>query len=177
MSAWIDKTLNFFRYLWGKSSDIGDLDRNDVLLGKIILDIHRKKTDAEMEFVPSNQILPIHPIDREEAIETLVKRAAVVTEHREEIVSRGRISREFLHQYLPSVSDIKVADLGDGLYVSFEGNGRLAAVQRGLGEDTALPIEVELYRFGARDRKQLRRRIDRVRRRNGLGPLTPGAAA
>lgn len=109
-----EKALGFFRYLLGKSSEIPDLDRNDVLLGKVVLDIHRKKRDTGMRYVPLDEILPIHPIDREEAIATMRERAAVVRKHREDIESRGRISREFLNQFLPSVSNVKVADLGDG---------------------------------------------------------------
>jgi hypothetical protein len=174
VGAWIDKSRKLFRYLLGKSSDIRDLDRNDVLLGKIVLDIHRKKQEAEMGYVPIHQILPIHPIDREEAIETMKKRAASVAQHGADLKAQGRISREFLNQVLPSVSDIKVVELGDGRFVSFEGNGRLAALREGLGAETNLPIEVERYRFDAGTRNRLRRRIDKVRRQNGLGPITPG---
>jgi hypothetical protein len=172
-----DKILNFLRYLLGKSSDLRDLDRNDVLLGKVVLDIHRKKREANMAFVPIDQILPIHPIDREEAIETMQKRADAVGQHRKEIEAEGEISREFLHQFLPSVYDIKVVDLGDGQFVSFEGNGRLAALKEGLGPDANLPVEVECYRFDDKALRKLRRRIDKVRRGNGLGPITPRGSA
>ncbi len=169
----IDKTLNFFRYLLGKSSDLRDLDRNDVLLGKVVLDIHRKKSGSELAYVPLNDILPIHPIDREEAIETLHERASTVATHREEIEKQGKISREFLHEFLPSVSDIKVADLGDGRFVAFEGNGRLAALREGLGADASLPVEVERYRFSTRDRNRFRRQIDKLRRSNGAATRDP----
>ncbi len=167
----LDKALGFFRYLLGKTSDLAHLDRNDALLGKIVVDIHRKKTGTEMVFLPLGSILPIHPIDREEALETMHERAAVVAEHRTAIEAQGDISRDFLYEFLPSVSNIKVVDLGDGTTVSFEGNGRLAALKQALGEDSEIPVEVELYRFAPRDQARLRRRIDRVRRGNGLGPL------
>jgi hypothetical protein len=162
-----EKILNFFRYLLGKSTEIPDLDRNDVLLGKVVLDIHRKKRDTEMAYVPLSNILPIHPIDREEAIETMKERAAVVREHQEDIASRGSISSDFLNQFLPSVSNIKVADLGDGELVSFEGNGRLGALREALGADADFPVEIEQYRFDPADRAKLRRRIRRLRHRNG----------
>jgi hypothetical protein len=137
-----------------------------------VLDIHRKKRDAEMRYVPLDEILPIHPIDREEAIATMKERAAVVREHQGAIESRGRISREFLDPFLPSVSNIKVADLGDGEFVSFEGNGRLAALREALGTNADFPVEVEQYRFDPADRAKLRRRIRKLRRRNGAG--SPG---
>jgi hypothetical protein len=82
VSAWIDKTLNFFRYLLGKSADLRDLDRDDVRLGRIVLDIHRKKSEAELAYLPINDILPIHPIDREEAIATMMERASTVATRR-----------------------------------------------------------------------------------------------
>jgi hypothetical protein len=72
-----------------------------------------------------------------------------------------------LHEFLPSVSDIKVADLGSGRYVAFEGNGRLAALREGLGADVQLPVEVERYRFNTRDRGRFHRQIDKLRRKNG----------
>ena len=169
VSSWIDKTVNFVRYLLGKSSELRDLDRDDVLLGKAVVDIHRKKRATEMTDIPLSDILPIHPIDREEAIEMMKERAAVVREHLAGIESRRRITREFLHEFLPSVSNIKVADLGNGEFVSFEGNGRLGALRAALGANAAIPVEVELYRFDPKDRAKLRRRIRRLRRRNGAG--------
>jgi hypothetical protein len=163
----VDKTLGFFRYLLGKSSDIRELDRDDVRLGKIVLNIHRKKSGTELAYVPLNDILPIHPIDRQEAIETMKQRASTVATHRADLETQGKISREFLHEFLPSVSDIKVADLGSGRYVAFEGNGRLAALREGLGADVQLPVEVERYRFNTRDRGRFHRQIDKLRRKNG----------
>ena len=141
-------------------------------MGKIVLDVHRKRLETSMASIPLHQLQPIHPIDRDEARETMQRRACVVEAHRSEILERGNLPVAFLHEFLPSISNIKVVGLGNGLYVAFEGNGRLAAIREGLGPEADVDVEVELYHLDRKARKKLKRRIERVRRWNGLGPLT-----
>jgi hypothetical protein len=53
-----------------------------------------------------------------------------------------------------------------GEYLSFEGNGRIAALQMVFDPGEALEVEVELYRF--KNKVSVLRRLNRVRRMNGL---------
>lgn len=124
-----------------------------------------------MAWVPLGALQPIHPLDRDEAVATLRRRAAVVEAHRAKVLDVGKLPVSFLQEFLPSISNIKVVDLGNGGFVAFEGNGRLAAIREGLGEGVEIDVEVEVYDLEQRARAKLKRRIDRVRRWNGLGAL------
>jgi hypothetical protein len=140
-------------------------------MAKVVLDIHRKRTHSEFVHVPLHAILPIHPIDRGEAKDTKDKRVLAVEANQGSIPLSGRIGREWLETHLPSVSAIKVVRLADGLYVSYEGNGRLGALQQVFAPRTDLLVEVELYHFRPRHLPTIARRINRVRRWNGLGAI------
>lgn len=147
-------------------------------MGKVVLDIHRKRTHTAFESLPLHDIRPIHPIDRGVAKESLDQRILAAREASGEIGSDRRITRAWLHAHLPSVSEIKVVKVSEGRFVSYEGNGRLGALQAVFGEDEGMAVEVEVYHFAPRDLPTILRRINRVRRWNGLGALRlkgPGA--
>jgi hypothetical protein len=73
-----------------------------------------------------------------------------------------------LGRYLPSVSWIKVVRESEDAYLAFEGNGRLAAMQTVFTPADGLLVEAELYRF--KNPRKIIRRLNRVRRLNGLLP-------
>jgi hypothetical protein len=156
----------WFRYLMGKRSELQDLDAKDLLLAKAILDIHRKRTHNEFIMVPLFQIKQIHRIDREASLRTTRERADVLTAHRGAIIEKKKITREFLGEYLPSVSWIKVVKERDESYIAYEGNGRLVAMQQVFEPGDGIHVEVELYHF--KNRKKILRRVNRVRKMNGL---------
>ena len=56
--------------------------------------------------------------------------------------NEARIGRDRLQDVLPSVSAIKLVEIVPGRFVSFEGNGRLAALRAGLPVSVAalLPL-------------------------------------
>ena len=73
-----------------------------------------------------------------------------------------------LAEVLPSVSWIKTVRESDQSYLTYEGNGRLAALHQVFGPEADLKVEVELYHF--RRTKKIVRRLNRLRRLNGLLP-------
>lgn len=168
MKGIIDKILEFFRYLLGKRSELRDLEFKDVLLAKVILDIHRKRTATRFIEAPLYALKPVHPIDRESSLATTEERAAALREHRDDILAGGVASREVLATYIPSVSWIKVVRMSDDEFIAYEGNGRIVAMQRVFESCDGLLVEVEEYVF--RNPKKIIRRLDRVRRLNGLIP-------
>ncbi len=156
----------YFHYLWGKSSELKELEAKDALLAKTVLDIHRKRTHSEIIFIPLFAIQPIHAIDRENAIAQTKKRAAILRENKATLLACQQLSTGILGQYLPSVSGIKVVKQAEHSYIAFEGNGRLAALQEVFSLDNDLLIEVEAYQFT--NPTKIIRRMQRVRRLNKL---------
>ena len=156
----------FLRYLLGKAPELSDLEAKDLLLAKVILDIHRKRHTKEFAFLPLERIHPVHAIDHEAAVAATRERARILAEHREELRARGRIDRHTLARILPSVSWLKAVPAGDGSYIAYEGNGRLLALRRVFAGEEGMAVEVEVYRF--RRGAKIVRRLDRVRRMNGL---------
>ena len=64
---------------------------------------------------------------------------------------------------------MKVVEPEPGAYIAFEGNGRLAAMQEVFSPEDGMRVEVEQYHF--RNTPKIVRRLNRVRRLNGLlGP-------
>ena len=78
----------------------------------------------------------------------------------------GLPSRRSSASLLPSVSAIKLVETSPGRYVSFEGNGRLAALRSVFADDADLWVECEWYDIGHVGR--LQRRIARLRQAHGL---------
>ena len=165
-SSMFDEIRKLVGYLKGKKSEIEELDIKDIVMAKAILDIHRTRTHKEIVSVPLFALHQIHLLDRENAIEATRQRAEILEAHRDELLEHGTLSCELLARFLPSVSWIKVVEEKPKSYLAFEGNGRIAAMQRVFSPEEELTVEVELYRF--RRPKKIVRRLNRVRRLNGL---------
>ena len=84
----------------------------------------------------------------------------------DEILAAGGLTQDTLNQYLPSVSAIKVVRENENTYIAYEGNGRLAAMQRVFEAADGITVEVEQYHFN--NPSKIIRRLNRVRRLNGL---------
>ncbi len=160
------KVRTLVSYLLGKRSELEDLDLSDIVMAKAILDIHRKRTRKDVVRVPLSSLHQIHTLDRENAIEATRRRIEVLREHREELLREGTLTFDILGRVLPSVSWIKVVEADPGTYLAFEGNGRIEALQAVFDPDDGIAVEVEAYRF--RNPKKILRRLNRVRRLNGL---------
>jgi len=154
------------RYLLGKRSELEDLDVKDAVMAKAILDIHRLRTRKELVTVPLYSLRQIHRLDRENAIVATRRRVEALQSHRPALVAAGTLTCETLAEVLPSVSWIKAVRKGPQEYLAFEGNGRIAAMQAVFKPEDGMAVEIELYCF--RNPKPIIRRLDRVRRMNGL---------
>lgn len=153
-------------YLAGKADEVQDLDVKDLLMAKVILDIHRTRIRKEFVFVPLGHLKPIHALDRPNAIRATEIRIEALAPHRNRFVTSGRIACADLAEVLPSVSWIKTVRENQLSYLAYEGNGRLAAMHAVFGCCAELEVEVELYQF--RNTKKIVRRLNRLRRMNGL---------
>ena len=153
-------------YLAGKKSEVQELNIKDVVLAKAILDIHRKRTRKEMTMVPLFSIRQIHVLDRENALLATRQRLKTLRARKEELLTAGKITCDALARFMPSVSWIKVVQDRPGGYLAFEGNGRIAVLQKVFTPSDGLQVEVEQYHF--RNTRKIVRRLNRVRRLNGL---------
>lgn len=162
----LSKAKELVRYLLGKRSELEDLDLKDAVMAKAIVDIHRKRTHKEIVAVPLFSLRQIHPLDRDNTIEATRRRIETLERHREHLRAAGTLTLDLLSRHLPSVSGIKVVKEADDSYLAFEGNGRIAALQTVFGPDDRLRVEVEEYVF--RNPAKIVRRLNRVRRLNGL---------
>jgi hypothetical protein len=143
----ITKTKQFLHYLWDKKSEISELDEKDILLSKLIMDIHRTRTCHKIIQADLFAIYPVHPLNRPNSIKATEKRVAILKQVQEEFRQTKNINRETLHTHLPSVSGVKVVRTTGQTFISFEGNGRIAALQTVFLPEDHLTIEVEEYIF------------------------------
>jgi hypothetical protein len=161
------KRMNkFINYLLEKKSEIRDLDKKDALLAKTVLDIHRKRTHSDFVIVPLFSIKQIHAIDRDNAITNTEKRINALQNGKDFLLQKKEITRAVLAEYLPSVSWIKVVRESDDCFISYEGNGRLVALQKVFTPADGISLEVEEYYF--KDSHRILRDMNRVRKLNGL---------
>ncbi len=116
--------------------------------------------------VPLFALKQIHAIDRENAIKATRKRVLALEEAKAVLLQKQDITREILAEYLPSVSWIKVVKETNSSYISYEGNGRLAALQKVFSLSDEINVEVEEYFF--KNPQKILRRVSGVRRLNGL---------
>jgi hypothetical protein len=156
----------FFSYLAGKKSEVQALDLKDVILAKAILDVHRKRTRKEMTIVPLFSIQQIHVLDRENALQATRQRLKTLRACKEELLKAGKITCDELARFMPSVSWIKVVQDRSGGSLAFEGNGRIAAMQKVFTPSDGIEVEVVQYHF--HNPRKIVRRLNRVRRLNGL---------
>lgn len=156
----------FFNYFLGKRSEVSDLELKDAVLAKTVLDIHRKRTHKAIASVPLYALYQVHELDRENTQEAIAARAAVLQGNRETILAAGGLTQETLNAFLPSVSAIKVVQESPDRYIAYEGNGRLAAMQRVFTQEDGITVEVEQYFF--RNTAKIIRRLNRIRSLNGL---------
>lgn len=162
----ITRTKQFIHYLWDKKSEISKLDEKDILLSKLVMDIHRTRTCHEIIQVDLFAIYPVHPLNRPNSIRATEKRVAILKQVQQKFRQTKNISREILHTHLPSVSGVKVVRTTDQTFISFEGNGRLAALQTVFLPEDHLTIEVEEYIF--KDSTSILNQMNNLRDRHNL---------
>ena len=159
----------WWRYLLGKRSEVAQMDYKDAYMGKVVLDIHRKRSGKRIARVPLSALEPIHRIDRESALAATQARTEALRAHRDALLATRTLDGAALQAIIPSVSAIKVVRDGER-WLAFEGNGRLYAMREAFAPDDGMQVEVEEYLFeGAPgDARGIVRRLRRVRRLNRL---------
>lgn len=162
----VDSIKKFFAYLAGKKSEVAEMGVNDVYMAKVILDIHRKRTHKERVMAPLFSLKPIHPLDREDTLKATQHRMRTLEANKARILETGEMTFDALNEYLPSISWIKVVQDSPDSYLAYEGNGRLGAMHRVFTPEDGIRVEVEAYRF--RNPAKIVRRLNRLRRMNGL---------
>ncbi len=158
--------MRFLSYLLGKKSEVSDLDVKDIMLTKAVLDIHRKRTHKSRVFVPLFAVQRVHRLDRENSMLATRQRVKILKAHTQELLEARDMTCELLAEYLPSISWMKVVEHEPAGYIAFEGNGRLAAMQEVFSPRDGMRVEVEQYHF--RNTPKIVRRLNRVRKLNGL---------
>ena len=156
----------FITYLWGKRSELQSMDERDMLLAKVVMDIHRKRTHSAFVFVPLFALNQIHPINRENSLKQTQKRVDILQKEKEHLLKEQNISKDELAQYLPSVSAIKAVRENEKSYIAYEGNGRLVALQTVFSPQDGINVEIEEYYFTHPEK--IIKQMNRVRQLHGL---------
>ena len=155
-----------WEYLFSKRKELRDLDKKDIFLAKFMIDVGRNKKSSEFQFISLEKIESIHIIDRENALVKLSERISELEKVVDKVKDKKQIDRNFLKEYLPSISWIKVIKTKKDNYIAFEGNGRLEALKKVFDKSDNLVIEIEVYTF--RSYNKMLRRANRVRKYNGI---------
>ena len=167
MTGSSSRISRFVKYLFGKRSELADLELKDAVLAKVVLDIHRKRTHKQAKMVSLFHLRRVHRLDRENALSSTKKRIEILRAHRERLLSASDgLTSEVIAEVLPSVSPIMVVAEDVESYITFEGNGRLAALQEVFGVEDSIRIEVEEYCF--KNPQKIVRRLRRVQRLNRI---------
>lgn len=148
-------------YLWGKKDEVSALNEKDILLSKVVMDIHRTRTHSQMITIDLFGVYPVHPINRPNALNDTKKRVAILENVQQELRKNQHLSQNILQKHIPSISGIKVVKQKDQTAISFEGNGRLAALQTVFSATDQLTLEVEEYVFT--DPVAILKQMDRLR--------------
>lgn len=154
------------KYLLSKVVELKDMEPKDAMLGKVVLDIHKKKKKSEFVIVPLYSLKQLHAIDRDNAKQATEKRAQVLRENKKKLLKKKNMTRDVLNEYLKSVSWIKVVKEEGDRYIAFEGNGRLVAMMGVFTPEDEIMVEVEEYVVS--NYPKILRRMNRVREMNGL---------
>lgn len=162
----INEIKKMVKYLLGKVVEIKDMEPKDAMLGKVVIDIHKKKRTSEFVLIPLYSLKQLHAIDRDNAVQATEKRAAILRENREILLEKKKMTREILNKYLKSVSWIKVVKEYEDSYISFEGNGRLVAMLKVFKPEDEMMVEVEEYIVS--NYPKILRRMNRVRKMNAI---------
>ncbi len=159
---------------WGvqKVPELSQVDLSDLLMGKVVADIKAHRDSVEHVFIDHRELKAIHPISRGPAIEkcnerTVAAKAALPTIRENGMrLSEDLIAASECLEAFVSITGFQVVDLGgDDGYVTFEGNGRRAALMQAFGEETGVLVEVRLFTFDdPKVQETIARRVRRVRR-------------
>jgi len=170
----LSQAAAFFEWGAQKLPELAHMDVPDLLLAQAVAEIRASKSSVEHVFIDHRALRPIHPINRPTAEAKADERAAALRSAEGLIRANGmKLSEELIAAHdellpLKSVTGFQVVEMGPGEgYVTFEGNGRRAAIERAF-HDEPVEVEVRLFRFpDEQSAKRIRDRIRNVQRSNG----------
>ena len=131
------------------------------MMAQAVASIHALSCSQRQVFLSSNDLFPIHPIDRGPAMDKALMRRDVALENRSLFLgNKNRLSLKMLSS-IPAWSSINgvgvVESSTKGKYYTFEGNGRLFALRMAF-PDVDFKLEVQLFEFEESDLVDVQRR-------------------
>jgi hypothetical protein len=118
-------------------------------------------------YVDLSDLHPLHPTDnRENTVEAIAKRAAVIEERRDALLEKKRISKEMIAELMPSATYIRVIPRAKGGFVTFEGNGRVAALNAVFSSSDDIRIEVDVYH--PKRQRKIERMVKKLHKMHGM---------
>ncbi len=142
------------------------MDERDLLLAKLVVEIHRKRLHSQFVFVPLFSIYQIHPINRSSSLDKTQNRIKALQAKKTQLIKAQRISNDDLAMHLPSVSSIKAVQENRNSYLAYEGNGRLVALRTVFSPDDNIFIEIEEYCF--ENASNIIQKMNKLRQLHGL---------
>ena len=170
----IDGIASLLDYGFQKLPELFDINYSDLLLFKVMQDINSRSTSQRTLFVDHRQLRAFHPIDHLPAVEKCEKRAACARRALPALRSNGMklssaliMANEDLRCFR-SLTGFQIVRMNDGVYVTFEGNGRREALARAFGgKDAKEAVQIECTLFEFDDevvRKEIVQGLEHVRK-------------
>ena len=169
----IDGIASLLDYGFHKLPELFDINYSDLLLFKVMHDINARSTSQRKIFVDHRQLRAFHPIDHAPAVAKCEKRAACARRALPALRANGmKLSNALIManddlSVFRSLTGFQVVKMNDGVYVTFEGNGRREALARAFGGKAAkegVQIEVTLFEFDDDNaRKECVQGVEKVR--------------
>jgi hypothetical protein len=176
----IEGIASLLDYGFQKLPELFDVNYSDLLLFKVMHDINSRSTSQRAMYVDHRHLRAFHPIDHAPAIEKCEMRAACARRALPALRANGmKLSNALIManedlSVFRSLTGFQVVRMDDGVYVTFEGNGRREALARAFGgkdaaDETAVQIEVTLFEFDDdRVRSEIVQGLERVRELKGV---------
>ncbi len=156
-----------WNWCFSKKDEVFELSYKDAFMAHIVLEIMTNPSNQEFVYAPLNDLHSIHPVDnRENTIEATKKRTAIVEKEKTRLLALKQINKETIAEILPSATYIRAVKNGENGYYTFEGNGRVAALQNVLSSSDGITIELDL--FTPRKPRRVLRYIRKLRKLHGM---------
>lgn len=136
--------------LWGwvssKTGELHQLDHRDAYMAHLVLQILQTSKANSFAYVDLSDLHPLHPTDnRENTVAAIEKRAAVIEKRKDALLEKKHLSKEVIAELMPSATYIRVISRSKGGFVTFEGNGRVAALNHVFVPSDGIRVEVDVY--------------------------------
>ncbi|MBT3230221.1 hypothetical protein HN358_00345 [Candidatus Uhrbacteria bacterium] len=156
-----------WNWLFSKRSEFLQLGYKDAFMAQIVMEILQNNIKHDFEYCKLYKLDPIHPVDnRENAMQATKDRAEKLKPHKSLLLKKRKLSKEDLAKYLPSATYMRAVPMQDNRYVTFEGNGRIAALKQVFSTEDKIEIELEI--FQPKHKRRIQKKINKLRAMHGL---------